>query len=220
MSGNEPLMLQQLNTCRCAGKDGVSETEVHFDFELHSVSSPRKTDGNCNGERSACEQDKQIGFLIHDVSRLRRTAFDRLLKPFKLNRAQWAVLAYLNSKNAVSQATMADELDLSRSATGGLIDRLEEAGLVRRNIDALDRRSNLVRIEDRGTNLISTLQELNDQFDKITLKDMHANEVKSLTAALRKLKHGLQAQLKASSATAPPALHHAVTMPGSNCRQR
>ena len=38
----------------------------------------------------------RLGFLIHDVSRLRRSAFDRCLKPLNVTRSQWWVLAYLS----------------------------------------------------------------------------------------------------------------------------
>ena len=42
----------------------------------------------------------RLGFLIHDVSRLRRSAFDRCLKPLNVTRSQWWVLAYLSRKTA------------------------------------------------------------------------------------------------------------------------
>ena len=38
----------------------------------------------------------RIGFLIHDVSRLRRTIVDKALKPMGITRPQWWVLANLS----------------------------------------------------------------------------------------------------------------------------
>ena len=84
----------------------------------------------------------RLGFLIHDVSRLRRSAFDRCLKPLNVTRSQWWVLAYLSRQDGMTQSQLAEELDLGKVAVGGLIDRLEKAGLVRREADANDRRVN------------------------------------------------------------------------------
>jgi DNA-binding MarR family transcriptional regulator len=78
----------------------------------------------------------RLGFLIHDVSRLRRSAFDRCLKPLNVTRSQWWVLAYLSREDGMTQSQLAEELDLGKVAVGGLIDRLEKSGLVRREADA------------------------------------------------------------------------------------
>ena len=37
---------------------------------------------------SADSRDLRLGFLIHDVSRLRRNAFDQLMKPLGVTRSQ------------------------------------------------------------------------------------------------------------------------------------
>ena len=49
----------------------------------------------------------RLGFLIHDVSRLRRSAFDRCLKPLNVTRSQWWVLAYLSAEARASLASTA-----------------------------------------------------------------------------------------------------------------
>ena len=65
----------------------------------------------------------RLGFLIHDVSRLRRSAFDRCLKPLNVTRSQWWVLACLSRDDGMTQSQLAEELDLGKVAVGGLIDR-------------------------------------------------------------------------------------------------
>src|SRR2546429_4247595 len=86
----------------------------------------------------------RLGFRIHDVSRLRRSAFDRCLKPLNVTRSQWWVLAYLSREDGMTQSQLAEELDLGKVAVGGLIDRLEKSGLVRPDADASDRPVNPV----------------------------------------------------------------------------
>ena len=71
--------------------------------------------------------------LIHDVSRLRRSAFDRVLKP-----AQRDALAVVGARlplargDGMTQSQLAEELDLGKVAVGGLIDRLESPRSLRR----------------------------------------------------------------------------------------
>src|SRR5262245_33864459 len=45
------------------------------------------------------EHPFRIGFLIHDVSRLRRTVVDKVLRPMGVTRSQWWVLANLSRHN-------------------------------------------------------------------------------------------------------------------------
>ena len=82
----------------------------------------------------------RLGFLVHDVSRLRRNLIDRFLKPLNVTRSQWWVLAFLSRRDGMSQVSLAEELDLGKVALGGLIDRLEANSIVERRPDPIDRR--------------------------------------------------------------------------------
>src|SRR3546814_12675126 len=65
----------------------------------------------------------RFGFLIHDVSRLRRVVVDRALKPLGITRSQWWVLAFLSRRDGMTQTALAADLDLTKVALGGLPDR-------------------------------------------------------------------------------------------------
>ncbi len=84
-----------------------------------------------------------LGFLIHDVSRLRRTVFDKALKPLGITRSQWWVLTNLsrNSSHEMMQTELANVLDIGKVALGGLLDRLEASGYIERRADPVDRRT-------------------------------------------------------------------------------
>src|SRR5258705_4184032 len=101
----------------------------------------------------------RLGFLIHDVSRLRRSAFDRCLKPLNVTRSQWWVLAYLSREDGMTQSQLAEELDLGKVAVGGLIDRLEKTGLVRRDADATDPRVNRGFLQPNSKQLITRIRK-------------------------------------------------------------
>ncbi len=77
------------------------------------------------GVPRSLEWEMRFNFLIHDVSRLRRSAFDRYMKPLGITRSQWWVLAYLSREDGMTQSRLAEELDLCKVAIGGLIDRVQ-----------------------------------------------------------------------------------------------
>jgi DNA-binding MarR family transcriptional regulator len=138
----------------------------------------------------------RLGFLIHDVSRLRRAAFDRCLKPHNVTRSQWWVLAYLSRRDGMTQSQLAEELDLGKVAIGGLIDRLEKAELVRREADATDRRVNRVFLKPRSKQLIKRMRRINHEFNEIILKGIAEQQLETTAKTLVSVKKNLLAYLE------------------------
>ncbi len=101
----------------------------------------------------------RFGFLIHDVSRLRRIVVDRALKPLGITRSQWWVLAFLSRRDGMTQTALAADLDLTKVAIGGLIDRMETAGFVERSADERDARVRRVYLTRAGQKLVATIRE-------------------------------------------------------------
>jgi len=83
---------------------------------------------------------RNFGFLLNDVARLMRTAYDRRIRKLGLTRAQWWVLTHLYRSNGVTQTELAETLEIEKPTLGRLLDRLEAKGWVRRDHDARDRR--------------------------------------------------------------------------------
>ena len=133
----------------------------------------------------------RLGFLIHDVSRLRRSAFDRCLKPLQVTRSQWWVLAYLSREDGMTQSQLAEELDLGKVAVGGLIDRLEKTGLVRREADATDRRVNRVFLEARSKQLITRMRKVSHRMNQQILAGLPNEKLEGAAKTLDAMKRNL-----------------------------
>jgi len=91
---------------------------------------------------------RNFGFILHDVARLLRLSYDRRMKALGLTRSQWWVLTHLYRNDGVTQAELADLLEIDRPALGRLLDRLEVSGWVTRKDDAKDRRAKRVFLTD------------------------------------------------------------------------
>jgi DNA-binding MarR family transcriptional regulator len=97
--------------------------------------------------------------LVHDIvatADLFLRESTRLFRPHGLTAAQFNVLNILAAPEraaGLSQRELADALVVDRSNVTGLVDRLEEAGWVRRADDAADRRVYRVRLTPSGRRL-------------------------------------------------------------------
>jgi len=133
------------------------------------------------------------GFLIHDVSRLRRTAYDQRLRPFNITRAQWWVLANLSRRNrdGISQIALARLLDVGKVTLGGLIDRLEESGFVIRMPDKADRRSKRIMRSPEGKALCDRMEIFGQSVSDEIMQGITDDEHKVLIQVLLKMKENL-----------------------------
>jgi DNA-binding MarR family transcriptional regulator len=130
----------------------------------------------------------RFGFLIHDVSRLRRIVVDRALKPEGITRSQWWVLAFLSRRDGMKQTALADDLDLTRVAIGGLLDRLEAGGFVARRADASDGRARRVFLTKSGAKLVNTIRKGVERVELEILAEIPEADLHQAAATLMKLK--------------------------------
>ncbi len=137
--------------------------------------------------------DQRLGFLMHDVSRLRRKVFDEVMKPEGITRSQWWVMAHLSRHDGMSQSDLADVLDLGRAALGGLVDRLEALGFVRRGADEQDRRTKLVLLTPEGRAMIERMRVKSDIMSEAILQGLDARQRHELADMLGIVKRNLLA---------------------------
>ena len=133
----------------------------------------------------------RFGFLIHDVSRLRRIVVDRALKPLGITRSQWSVLAFLTRRDGMTQTALADDLDLTKVAIGGLVDRMEQAGFVERRADERDARARRVYLTDAGQTLVRKRRKSVEAVESEILDALPKDELDAAAKTLVKLKRRL-----------------------------
>ncbi|MCB1388238.1 MAG: MarR family transcriptional regulator [Rhodobacteraceae bacterium] len=137
--------------------------------------------------------DLRLGYLIHDVSRLRRVSFDRELAHLGITRSQWWVLAFISRNDGLQQTRLANELDVGKVALGSLIDRLEAAGFVERRADGKDRRVKRVFLTDSARELIGKIQPISDNFNARILEDIPRDDLELTSRTLFAMKQRLMA---------------------------
>jgi DNA-binding MarR family transcriptional regulator len=137
--------------------------------------------------------DQRLGFLMHDVSRLRRSVFDEFMKPVGVTRSQWWVLAYLSRHDGMIQSDLANVLDLGKAALGGLIDRLEASGFIERRPDDTDRRVKRVHLSSAGTQIIKEMHRRSHEMSERILEGLSTAQRHRLADMLGLVKRNLLA---------------------------
>jgi len=108
-----------------------------------------------------------IGYRIKLLSQLLTRKFTEMLEPFGLTPFHWLVLCCLWQEDGLPTSSIGDKLKQVGGTLTGVLDRMEERGLVRRERDAHDRRIWRIWLTDAGKELETVLPplaaELRDQ---------------------------------------------------------
>lgn len=86
----------------------------------------------------------RLGFLIHDVQRLMRKRFETRASGLGLSSAQWRLMVRVAKEEGISQARLAELLEIEPISVSRLVDRMEEGGWIERRADAADRRVRMI----------------------------------------------------------------------------
>lgn len=133
----------------------------------------------------------RLGFLLHDVSRLRRSAYDQLMKPLAVTRSQWWVLAHLSRYDGMTQTQLADLLDVGKASLGDVLEDLERGGWIERRCDPSNKRAKRVHLAKPAWGLIDRMTILEGAFNAQILKDLSTSERAALLRSLSKIKHAI-----------------------------
>jgi DNA-binding MarR family transcriptional regulator len=123
---------------------------------------------------------KRLGFAAKEQA---MEAYDETgLHPY-----HHAVLAVLDEGSRETQGQIADALDYDRGQLVGLLDELEDRGLIERKRDPSDRRRQSVRITDEGRRALTRLRELALKLENDFLTGLDESQRATLYGLLREL---------------------------------
>jgi len=153
---------------------------------------------------------RETMFELSDVARVMRTFIDQRARAHGMTRAQWAVLVRLERQEGMTQAEMAEQLELQPISLLRLIDRLCEQGLVERRPHPRDRRANRLYLTEKGRAMLGRMAPLGKQIAADVFRSVHEGEIEALLGKLLRIKHNIR---RAALAFNPPKVLRMATSP-------
>ena len=148
---------------------------------------------------------REFAFLISDVARMLRTHADQRARAFGMTRAQWAVLARLESNEGLKQSELAEMLDLQPITLTRLVDRLCASGLIERRADASDRRVKRLYLTAQARPLMDRLAALGQDMMESVLEGFDVPAIERMITELSRTKENLKAAIARKPAVKPAA---------------
>ena len=148
----------------------------------------------------SADDERHVGFLISDVARLMRTAFDRRVRRLGLTRSQWLVINRLHRRPGATQSELAEMLEVEKATAGRMVDRMEKKGWVERRPDAGDRRVNRLHLTAEADLIQLRLARISERMIDDALALLAPAERDVFAELMRRVKRQLQGMLEGEPA--------------------
>lgn len=138
---------------------------------------------------TANKNAQPLGIKIKLINEKIKQHLNDRLKDNNLTLSQFMVLKYLkqHDNEKVSQKELAQAVQVTHPTMIGLIDRLEEKGMVSRQVDGNDRRYRYIRLTDMGRQYLNQSKQDAEAMDSALVRNFTQEEVAVLKSLLDKV---------------------------------
>lgn len=137
--------------------------------------------------RPGTELTDRLGYLLKHAQEGYRAIQGPALTPLQLNGRLLAVLALIDAVGPALQQRLAERLGVDRTTMVGLVDTLEERGLVERGRDPVDRRGYRIAITRKGAHVLAKAMTVVDAAEEAFLTRLSDTERRQFRRLLTKL---------------------------------
>jgi len=135
-------------------------------------------------DRPNADRSSRVWFRLIRLEARMQAAVSERLREIGVSIPQCDVLTTLTEKEGVSQQELAKRLYVTKGNISGLIDRLEEAGLVERRSTAADRRQHAICLTEAGRAVAEKAIQVQRRWIASTLGRMTEGDLEALETQL------------------------------------
>ena len=129
----------------------------------------------------------RASFLLSQLGARSAHEFATSLAPLGIRPSHFGLLMHLSEDEGQSQQRLADALGIHRNAMVGLVDDLQDRGLVERRRHPTDRRAYALHLTAAAHDLLANAQRAADEQDRQLLAGIEESERGQLVALLQRL---------------------------------
>ncbi|MDE7293104.1 MAG: MarR family transcriptional regulator [Oscillospiraceae bacterium] len=122
----------------------------------------------------------QAGFLISQIKLIGGRVFEKILAKENIsefNGAQGKILYVLWQRDNISIIELSKAVGLANTTLTSMLDRMEEAGLIKRFSDPGDRRKNLIGLTDKARGLREKYEQVSQEMNEVYYKGFSEEEI-------------------------------------------
>lgn len=135
-----------------------------------------------------CGENKALGPLLGRCAHLARERMDARMSRFGMTPAQTHVLLHLRQNGGqMPQRELLDSLKVKPSTVNGILDRMEEKGLVERTVSDADARRRLVALTPAGAAREAEVKQSFLDAEALIVRGLTGAEADTLRALLERV---------------------------------
>lgn len=143
------------------------------------------------------EHPRVLGPMLGRGSHLAKERMDARLSQYDITPTQTHTLLYLHHhRGKAPQCEVIRHLKVKPSTANGIIDRMEEKGLVSRSVIESDARRRLITLTEKGAELQEKLHQAFGETEELMMKGLSAEERELLFSCLERVIQNLEEDRK------------------------
>ena len=127
------------------------------------------------------------GYLFRRMQQIAAAIFSEECAQFDLTCLQYSALARIRERPGIDVTRLSEIMDFDRSTLGGVMERLELKGYVRRRATLEDKRIKLLEVTKQGRALLDEMQPYVERAQRRILDGLRSEEQKALLKLLAHL---------------------------------
>lgn len=138
------------------------------------------------------------GFLISQIKQIGGRVFDKILARENIdefNGAQGKILYVLWQKDSIPIIELSKQTGLANTTLTGMLDRMEEAGLIKRLPAPGDRRKNLIALTEHARRLEEKYELVSQEMNTIYYRGFREEEVVMFEQYLHRILDNIKEEL-------------------------
>ncbi len=139
--------------------------------------------------------DTSLGSLVSTVSRGYLIFLFHEIEQYGIHGGQFQFLRSLSKKDSISQEELANIYHNHQSTIARALRKLEDEGMVERNVDENNRRKNIITITEKGRKIVDDIRLMDEKWED-NIKSLTVDEKNKLKELLKTLASELLENMK------------------------